>query len=70
MRDFRIEKLPSGSLRITMTCEHCGDEVLWNHIAFTDFGKLLVGHCLCPGQQHAQPIGPRDQVVDALGRTV
>ena len=63
-----IESFPDGSLQVRQMCEHCGDDVAWDHVAFTDAGKLLVGHCLCPGERHSYGLGPRDRVVDGHGR--
>ena len=62
------ESLPNGTIRVSETCENCGDDVAWDHVAFTDAGKLLVGHCLCPGQQHAFALGPKDKVIGQGGR--
>lgn len=70
MHDVHIEALPDGKLKIAGTCEHCGDDIAWDHVALTDEGKLLVGHCQCPGQQHSFGLKARDQVVDRNGRRI
>jgi hypothetical protein len=68
MSSPHTEPLPDGSVRVTDTCGGCNSEVTWDHVAFTDVGKLLVGHCLCEGQRHSVSLGPRDRVVDGKGR--
>ena len=68
MGDTTVVQLPDGTLRISGTCQYCGGDVAWDHVAFTDEGRLLVGHCLCPGQRHSFALKPRDRVVDPRGQ--
>lgn len=68
MSNGKVESLPDGSLRVVDECPDCASAVTWDHVAFTDDGKLLVGHCLCGGKSHAFGIDPRAWVVDANGR--